>query len=100
MRKRGRIILMAGRAARPDFPLGAFYTNDLRLIGFAMFNASPGEQRECAEELNEWASDGVWKPVIGRTLPLSEAAAAHRLQEENTLNKAGTLTGKIVVTPQ
>jgi NADPH2:quinone reductase len=36
---------------------------------------------------------------IGRTFPLAEAAAAHRLQEENTLQKAGTLTGKIVLVP-
>lgn len=100
MRKRGRIILMAGRAARPEFPLGAFYVNDLRMLGFAMFNASPGEQRECANEMNNWASSGVWKPVLGRTLPLAEAAAAHRLQEENTLHHASTLTGKIVVVPQ
>ena len=27
----------------------------------------------------------------------AEAAAAHRLKEENTLKKAGTLSGKIVV---
>ena len=31
------------------------------------------------------------------TLPLSEAAAAHRLQEENTLGKKGSLAGKIVL---
>ena len=37
--------------------------------------------------------------MIGREFPLSEAAAAHRLQEENTLGKAGTLSGKIVVLP-
>jgi len=29
----------------------------------------------------------------------SEAAAAHRLLEENTLQKAGTLLGKIIVVP-
>ncbi len=34
-----------------------------------------------------------------RVLPLSEAAAAHRLQEDNTLRGAGTLTGKIVLKP-
>lgn len=99
MRKRGRIILMAGRDARPEFPLGAFYVNDLRLLGFAMFNASPDEQRRCADEMNRWASAGTWRPLIGQTLPLSEAAAAQRIQEENTLQKSGTLTGKIVVTP-
>jgi NADPH:quinone reductase len=32
-------------------------------------------------------------------MPLAEAAAAHRLQEENTVGKAGTLAGKIVIKP-
>lgn len=99
MKKRGRIILMAGREARPEFPLGPFYVNDLRLVGFAMFNASPDEQRTSAEQMNRWAAAGLWKPLISATLPLAQAAAAHRLQEENTLGKAGTLTGKIVLTP-
>lgn len=99
MAKRGRIILMAGRDARPDFPLGAFYVNDLRMIGFAMFNASPAEQRHCAEELNRLYAAGQWRPNIGRVLPLAEAAAAHRLQEDNTLHKQGTLSGKIVLKP-
>ena len=36
---------------------------------------------------------------IGRKFPLAETAAAHQLLEENTLRKAGTLTGKVVVTP-
>jgi hypothetical protein len=30
---------------------------------------------------------------------LSETAAAHRLQEENTLGAGGTLAGKIVLKP-
>lgn len=99
LRKRGRIVLMAGRAARPDFPLGAFYVNDLRMIGFAMFNASPEEQRRCADDLNRWYDEGAWKPQVSRTFRLSELAAAHRLQEENTLGGAGTLSGKIVIEP-
>jgi NADPH2:quinone reductase len=32
-------------------------------------------------------------------MKLSEAAAAHKLQEENTIGMAGTLAGKIVLTP-
>jgi NADPH2:quinone reductase len=99
MKKRGRIVVMAGRDARPQFPVGPFYVNDLRLVGFAMFNASADEQRACAKEMNRWSVDGKWQPVVGRTFRLSEAAAAHRLQEENTLAKQGTLTGKIVVKP-
>jgi NADPH2:quinone reductase len=37
--------------------------------------------------------------LVGKTFPLREAEAAHRLQEDNTLRKAGTLTGKILVVP-
>jgi NADPH2:quinone reductase len=99
MSLRGRIIVMAGRAARPEFPNGAFYVKDLRLFGFAMFNATPDEQRACAEAINSLAGEGSWNVQIGRIMSLSEAAAAHRLQEENTIQKQGTLTGKIVLVP-
>ncbi|MGD9854337.1 MAG: NADPH:quinone reductase [Planctomycetaceae bacterium] len=99
MKKRGRMIVMAGRDARPAFPVGPFYVNDLRLVGFAMFNASPDEQRRCADDMNRWAAAGQWRPLIGETFALRDAAAAHRLQEANTLQKQGTLTGKIVLTP-
>ena len=42
---RGRMILMAGRDARPAFPVGPFYVKGCHLYGFAMFNATPDEQR-------------------------------------------------------
>jgi NADPH2:quinone reductase len=99
MAMRGRIIIMAGRQAQPTFPVGAFYTRDMSLFGFAMFNATPQEQRRCAEDVNKWLAEKKLNVLIGRTFPLSETAAAHRLQEENTLHKTGTLSGKIVVTP-
>jgi NADPH2:quinone reductase len=89
----GRVVVMAGRAARPVFPNGPFYVKGLSLVGFAMFNYPPEAQRRSAENLLRHRP----KPVIGRTFPLDAAADAHRLQEENTLGKAGTLTGKIVL---
>jgi NADPH:quinone reductase len=97
--RRGRMIVIAGRQAQPTFPVGPFYTKDLSLFGFAMFNASPEEQRECAEDMNRWHAEGKLKVHIGKTFPLAEAAAAHRFLEENTLGKAGTLTGKVVLLP-
>jgi NADPH2:quinone reductase len=97
--RRGRIVVMAGRQAQPIFPVGSFYTKDLALYGFAMFNATPEEQRRAAEDINRWLADKKLRVLIGKTFRLSEAAAAHRVQEENTLAKAGTLTGKIVLVP-
>jgi NADPH2:quinone reductase len=97
--RRGRLVVMAGRQAQPPFPVGPFYVNDLSLFGFAMFNAPPQEQRRCADDINRWLAEKKLHPLIGRTLPLAEAATAHRLQEENTLHKSGTLSGKIVLTP-
>ncbi|HVK09302.1 MAG TPA: NADPH:quinone reductase [Gemmataceae bacterium] len=99
MAPRGRIVVMAGRAARPIFPNGPFYVKGLAMHGFAMFNATPAEQRACADDMNRWLAEGKLKANIGRRFKLSEAAAAHQLQEENTLKAAGTLTGKIVLTP-
>ncbi len=99
MAPRGRIVLMAGRSARPEFPVGPFYVKDLRMIGFAMFNGAPEEQRAAADKLNTLYDFNRWKPSVGKTLSLSEAAAAHQLQEDNTLQKQGTVHGKIVLTP-
>jgi NADPH2:quinone reductase len=96
---RGRIVAMAGRQARPPFPHGPFYVKCLSLLGFAIFNIPPAEQRLCAEDINRWLVEKKMKPNIGRRMKLSETAAAHRLQEENTLKGAGTLSGKIVLTP-
>ena len=99
MAPRGRIVLMAGRASRPEFPVGPFYVKDLRMLGFAMFNGSPEEQRAAAEKLNTLYEFDRWRPLIGKVMPLAEAVAAHQLQEDNTLQKLGTIRGKIVLTP-
>lgn len=95
--KGGRMIVMAGRDARPEFPVGPFYVKDCKLFGFAMFNATPEAQRAAAEDINRWLAAGKLKPRIDRVMRLDEAAEAHRLQEENTVGGAGTLSGKIVL---
>jgi NADPH2:quinone reductase len=97
--RRGRMIVMAGRQAQPIFPVGPFYVKDLALHGFAMFNATPDEQRVCADDINRWLAAKKLHVAIGKTFPFAEAGAAHRFLEENTLQKAGTLTGKIVLHP-
>lgn len=99
MAPRGRIIIMAGRTAQPLFPVGPFYVKGLTLTGFAMFNATPDEQRRCANDINAWLASGKLRSHIGAAFPLSKAAEAHKLLEENTLKGAGTLSGKIILLP-
>jgi NADPH2:quinone reductase len=96
---RGRFVLMAGRDARPVFPVGPFYVKGCQLYGFAMFNATQQEQRAAGEDMNRWLAAGKIKAHIDRVMRLDEAAAAHRLQEESTVGKSGALAGKIVIKP-
>jgi NADPH2:quinone reductase len=100
MALRGRIVVMAGRQARPVLPNGPFYVKGLALLGFAMFNMTAAEQQVCADDINRWLTEGKLRTLIGKEFPLSQTAAAHQLQEDNTLRKAGTLTGKIVIRPE
>ena len=92
---RGRMVVMAGRQARPVFPVGPFYVKGLSLSGFAMFNSSATEQRQCATDINRWLETRALRALIGKKLRFSEAAVAHQLQEE----KSGKLAGKIVLVP-
>ncbi len=98
LRKHGRMILMAGRAAKPALPLGAFYPRNCAIRGFAMFNATAEEQGRCAADMIRWIEDGVLKPIVGRAFPLAAAAAAEQFLEENALKGAGSLCGKVVIT--
>jgi len=97
--RRGRMVLMAGRDARPPFPVGPFYTKDCALHGFVMFMASPQEQQACAADINRWLAEGKLQARIDRILSLAETATAHRLQEASTVGGSGALAGKIVLRP-
>jgi NADPH2:quinone reductase len=96
---RGRMILMAGRDALPQFPVGPFYVKGCHLYGFAMFNATQDEIQAAGADINRWLGAGKLKARIDRVLPLEQTALAHRLQEESTIGKSGALAGKIVIRP-
>jgi NADPH2:quinone reductase len=96
---RGRMIVMAGREARPAFPVGPFYVKGCSLHGFVMFMAHPDEQQDAADDINRWLAARKLKAQIDRVMPLAETAAAHQLQEDNTIRQSGALSGKIVLRP-
>lgn len=98
LKRFGRMILMAGRAAKPVLPLGSFYPRNCEILGFAMFNYPAAAQRPAADDINRWLAEGKLKANVGKTFPLDQAAEAQAFLEDNTINKAGNLAGKVVVT--
>lgn len=97
--ERGTIVLMAGREARPPFPVGPFYLKQCRMLGVVMFKATPAELHKAATVMSGWLQAKVLRAPIAVRLPLSQAAEAHRLQQAATVDLTQELLGKIVLTP-
>ncbi|WP_129844129.1 NADPH:quinone reductase [Streptomyces sp. RFCAC02] len=89
----GRIVAMAGMTARPELPLGALYTRDAGIAGFAISNAAPADLADAAAGVTRLLRGTPWRPRVTAELPLSQAAEAHRRLE------AGTIRGRIVLRP-
>ncbi len=90
---RGRILLIAGMSHETTLPVWDFYLRNATLFGYTVTDATVEELARYAVEINRWLGHGVVRARIARTMPLSEAAEAHRLFE------AGGLFGKIVLVP-
>ena len=91
----GRVIVLAGMGGRPVLPIGDLYTRDLSISGFAISNASADDLRAAATTINALLAAGRLRARTAATLPLREAAEAHRLLQDRALRAAG----RIIVTP-
>ncbi len=97
--ERGTLVLMAGREARPPFPVGPFYIKQCRMLGVVMFKATPAELNKAATDISAWLADGTLRAPIAVRFPLSQTAIAHRLQQAATVDLSQELLGKIVLMP-
>lgn len=93
----GRMVIMAGRDARPEFPVGPFYANCNKLLGFVMFLAPPEAQDNAADDLNRWLAEGAIKTRIDRVATLEETPELHALQEASTIDAEDKVSGKLLV---
>lgn len=87
----GRITIIGNRGSlefNPRLTMG----KDASIFGMALFNAPEKEMHEIFEAIHTGLAEGFLNPIIGKTLPLAEAAAAHREVIE------GKSFGKIVLT--
>lgn len=87
----GRITIIGNRGSlefNPRLTMG----KDASIFGMALFNAPEKEMREIFEAIHTGLAEGFLNPIIGKTLPLAKAEAAHREVIE------GKSFGKIVLT--
>lgn len=90
--KGGRVVVIGSRGTVEINPRQAM-TRDAAILGMTLFNASPPELQSIHAALGAGLEAGTLRPVVGRELPLAEAARAH----EEVL-KPGAY-GKIVLVP-
>lgn len=87
----GRLLLVGvvGGGVVEKAAIGPVIMRDISIIGVTVFN-SP---QSILEETVDMSAKGIIKPVIDKTLPLSELAEAHKALE------SGSQFGKVVVRP-
>lgn len=91
MRMRGTVVIMAGMGTPTELPVGALYTRDLSLVGFAISNASVSELAAAARDINQLLAQKRLRARVGLTLPLAEASDSHRMLE------SGGVGGRILI---
>lgn len=79
--RRGRLVLLAGMHTRAVLPVGALYTRDRSVIGFAISQADAGELAEAAGHVGRMLAEKRLAPRRVEVLPLAAAAEAHRRVE-------------------
>ncbi|MBX3289395.1 MAG: NADPH:quinone reductase [Acidobacteria bacterium] len=72
----GRIIVVGNRGSLQFTPRLAM-TKDADILGMTLFNAPPDKMAEIKTAIYDGLKQGFLKPVVGKTFPLAEAAAAH-----------------------
>lgn len=88
----GRVAVVGSRGTVEIDPRDAM-GRDASILGLSLANSSAQETASIHAALGAGLANGLLKPIIGRTFPLAEAAAAHR-----SVLEPGAY-GKIVLLP-
>lgn len=89
----GRIVLLAGLSGHTTLPVGALYTADRSITGFAISNATSADLAAAARAINRGLATGTLPARIAERLSFADAARAHRAIED------GTVRGRLVLRP-
>jgi NADPH2:quinone reductase len=88
--RRGRVVVVGNRGRVEIDPRQAM-ARDAAILGMTIFNTTDADMVSIQAALVAGLSNGTLKPVIGREMPLADAARAHQ-----AIMEAGAL-GKIVL---
>ena len=90
--KHGRVVVIGNRGKIEIDPRAAM-TRDLSILGMTLSNTSDEDRASIHAALVAGLENGTLRPVVGKEMPLAEAARAHEVVLE-----PGAL-GKIVLIP-
>jgi NADPH:quinone reductase len=90
--KHGRVVVVGNRGRIEINPRDAM-SRDAAIFGMTLFNATAADLHEIHAALVAGLDQGALRPIVGREMPLAEAAQAH----EAVLQPGAY--GKIVLTP-
>ena len=90
--KFGRIIVIGNRGEITITPRVAMM-KELDIRGIALWNATPEQVAPMMEDILAGVAEGALRPIIGREMPLADAASAHVAVLEPGAH------GKIVLVP-
>jgi len=90
--KHGRVVVVGNRGRIDINPRDAM-GRDAAILGMTLLNATPEDLVEIHSALVAGLENGTLKPVVGRTMPLADAARAHE-----AIMEPGAF-GKIVLEP-
>ncbi|HEX8366983.1 MAG TPA: NADPH:quinone reductase [Pyrinomonadaceae bacterium] len=83
----GRVSVIGNRGTL-EFNPRAIMGKDASVFGIALFNTPAAEMEEIHAAIYRGLSEGFLNPIVGKTFPLAEAAAAHRaVIEEKAFGK-------------
>ncbi len=95
---RGRVVAIGNRGEKNQGTISinprAAMMRDASVIGMTLRNATPIELTRIHASIGAGLSNGTLRPVIGRELPLAQAAQAHR-----DVSGEGKAYGKVVLIP-
>jgi NADPH2:quinone reductase len=75
--KFGRVVVVGNRG-RAEIDARQAMTRDAAILGMTLFNATAEDLHSINAALYAGLEAGTLRPVVGKTLPLAEAARAHR----------------------